>query len=254
MPLAVPYVPTTLETNLASVRARIAAAAARAGRPEGAVRLVAVTKNVGTALAKRLCAAGAADLGENRAQELERKTAAFTRAGVGARWHFLGHLQRNKARSVAAHADVLHSLDSLRLAEALAQACAELGRRLDVHLQVMVHPEPTKSGFAPHEVERALDAVRALPALRVVGLMAMAPLASSGVEKERLARATFERTAELARGLHAHFEVAPLLSMGMSDDFETAIECGSDLVRVGSALFAGLDGALDAEIDPEERA
>lgn len=253
MTLAVPYVPTTLETNLASVRSRIAAAVARAGRPEGSVRLVAVTKSVGTALAERLCAAGVSDLGENRAQELERKSLAFREDGVPARWHFLGHLQRNKARAVAALADVLHSLDSLRLAEALSQASQALGRTLDVHLQVMVHPEPTKTGFAPTEVESALARVRALPALRVVGLMAMAPLAPTGAQKERLARDTFERTAGLARELRAHFEAAPLLSMGMSDDFEVAIECGSDLVRVGSALFEGLERGPGAERDPEAR-
>lgn len=260
-----PVLVDTLQTNLLRVRAAIAAAARRAGRDPSEVSLVAVTKTVPAAVAAELVRLGQRDLGENRADVLEEKAAWFDSRGFGApdaggpRWHFVGHLQRNKARRVVERAHVVHSVDSLQLLETLDRIAVDVGRSLDVYLQVKLHPEPTKSGFALADVPEALTAARAARRLRLVGLMAMAPLVEDDeVRRVAAARETFTRLAAAAREL-SRTEPAgsPALgtSMGMSEDFEVAIEAGSTCVRVGSALFAGLDAgagrnaADDAEHD-----
>ena len=233
-----------LEQNLDHVLERIARA-----RTKPSARLVAVTKSVPPAVALELVALGVTDLGESRGQEFGRKQAAFEAAGVDVRWHFIGHLQRNKARAVVAHADVLHSVDSQRLLETIARLAKELGRSPELFLQVKLNDEAAKGGFEPEAVAAALETARDA-GLRVRGLMAMAPLVdpASGAEP---ARDTFRRLRALGDSLAASEPAGSFvdetveLSMGMSGDFELALAEGADLVRVGSALFEGLS--------PEER-
>jgi pyridoxal phosphate enzyme (YggS family) len=244
----------SLENNLSSVRRRIGDAAARAGRRDADVHLVAVTKSVPVEIATQLAELGQVDLGESRADELERKVDRLARSGVTARWHFVGHLQRNKARRVVERADFIHSVDSLSLLGAIDRLAGELGRQPQLFLQVKMHPEPAKSGFDPSELAEAIDAARDLEHARLRGLMAMAPL---GGEIEA-ARRAFEGLRDLARtsDASAFCEGRAELSMGMSGDFEVAIAAGSDWVRVGTALFEGLfesptsDGAKLVASDP----
>ncbi len=222
----------TLESNLAGVRARIRSAAARRG--EGSVvALVAVTKSVSPERAAELVALGQRELGENRADELERKAAWFAARGIEVRWHFLGHLQRNKVRRVARIADVLHSLDSLALARDLESAAAEAGRTLEVYVQLKLWPEEAKTGLEPAELPALLEALAQLPHLRFAGLMAMAPLE----EGPEAARTVFRELARRARAIGPQCRT----SMGMSGDFELAIAEGADVVRVGSALYEELE-------------
>jgi pyridoxal phosphate enzyme (YggS family) len=197
------------------------------------VALVAVTKSVSPERAAELAALGQTDLGENRADELERKAAWFAERGIRARWHFLGHLQRNKVRRVARIADVLHSLDSTGLARALAAAAAEAGRTLEVYVQLKLWPEEAKSGLDPAGLPALLEALAGLPQLRFRGLMAMAPR----VDDRAAAQQVFRELARRARALGPQCRT----SMGMSEDFELAIAEGADVVRVGSALFEELD-------------
>lgn len=233
-----------LRANLARVRARIDAAAGRSGRRGDPVTLVAVTKSVEPELAAELVRIGQEDLGESRADELERKASALAEAGLRPRWHFLGHLQRNKVRRVVAVAGAIHSIDSLRLLEAVDAAAGELARRPDVFVQVKLSSEPTKTGADPEAAIPLLERAAALSNVRLAGLMTIAPLAPEP-ERDASARAAFRALADLARraGMRDALRSVPLrTSMGMSEDFETAIEEGSDLVRIGTLLFEGLPG------------
>lgn len=232
-----------LAENLAGVRERIRSAARRAGRDADAVRLVAVTKTVDAAVAAEIARLGVLDLGENRTDVLEAKAAEFARTGLAPRWHFVGHLQRNKAAAVARIASLVHSVDSVRLLETLDRLSGEAGRTLDVLAQVKLAHEPSKSGLDPREVAAFLERGRALANVRVVGLMAMGPLEADPSRAADLARDVFRRAADLAREHRASFEREPELSLGMSGDFEIAIEEGATIVRVGSTLFPSAEGA-----------
>lgn len=237
-----------LESNLLAVRERLARAAARSGRDPARIRLVAVTKSVSPARAAELVSLGVQDLGENRAQAFGDKVEALAGLRPAPRWHFLGHLQRNKARRVVERADAIHSVDSPPLLAAIARLAQELGRAPELYVQLKLTAEPDKTGLAPGELPAVLDVARAAPGVRLAGLMAIAPLAEEPAEKRAAARRTFQALAALGRDLEARRDDARLftdgrvrLSMGMTDDFEIAIEEGADLVRIGSALFAGLD-------------
>lgn len=216
------------------------------------MRLVAVTKSVAPAVAAELAELGQMDLGENRVQELERKAEAVARTGRAVRWHLIGHLQRNKVRKALAHAAEIHSVDSTRLLEALSRAAGEAGSGVDVYLEVKLVDLRERSGFAPEDVAAAAELAARLPGLRLVGLMAIAAEDSAArpgeLATQDVARRGFARVAGLAASLPRElFEGGrPKLSMGMSSDLEAAIREGSDLVRVGSALFTGLAGAEDA--------
>lgn len=236
--------PTTLESNLARVRSRIATAARSVGRDPAQVELVAVTKSVPGATANALAGLGQRDLGESRVQELERKVAFCAAQHLKPRWHFLGHVQTNKARRVVELADVIHSVDSLRLIETLDRIAEDVGRSPQVYLQVKLHPEDTKSGLDRGAAREALDAVRACRRLSPLGLMTMAPLVEHDeVERLRLARRVFGELAELARELARPLDRPLGLSMGMSGDYALAIELGSTCVRVGSALYEDVPSA-----------
>jgi pyridoxal phosphate enzyme (YggS family) len=221
------------------VRARMAAAARDAGRDPAAVELVAVTKSVPAATAAALVALGVLDLGESRLQDLEAKARALGPAPI--RWHFVGHVQRNKARRVLRLAHAIHSVDSRALWEALARAASEEGRAPGVYLQVKLAPDETKGGLAPAEVAELVAEARSGP-LPLLGLMTMAPLAplvTDERDQARVSRPVFDAAAALARALPADAFAGGRvrLSMGMSQDFEEAVRAGADVVRVGTALF-----------------
>lgn len=226
----------TLATRLAAVCQRMAAAAERVGRPAGAVRTIAVTKTVPPEVIAQACALGLRDFGENRVQEAQRKISELKLSDI--RWELIGHLQTNKAARAVELFVRVQSVDSVRLAETLNAKAAALGRMLPVLLEVNVAGEASKSGFAVEDVVDAAGRVTRLEHLRPEGLMTVAPL----VEDPEAVRPVFRRLRELRDQLR---EVTPggtsggwdELSMGMSDDFELAIEEGATLVRLGRALF-----------------
>jgi pyridoxal phosphate enzyme (YggS family) len=226
-----------LTASLAQVRARLDRACVAAGRDRSGVTLVAVTKTYPASDVALLAGLGVTHVGENRDQEAAPKAAEVAAAGVAVRWHFVGQLQRNKCRSVVEYAVVVQSVDSVRLADALADAARRLrDRPLDVFVQVSIDGDPARGGaFADRaDPDRGLDVVAARvagqPALRLAGLMAVAPL---GWVPER----AFARLAEIAAQVRADHPQATALSAGMSGDLEAAIAHGATHVRVGSALL-----------------
>jgi PLP dependent protein len=218
-------------TNLARGKLRIATAAARAGRDPSDVRLVAVSKTPPPEAVRAAYAAGQRDFGENYAQELKDKATALADLG-DLRWHFIGHLQRNKARMVVPHAAVVETVDSLRLAEELAHQARRLGRTLGCLVQVNVGGEEQKSGCAPEEAAEIASAVEDLEGLVLAGLMTIPPFDLDPEET----RPHFHALAALRERLGGAARF-PHLSMGMSQDFEAAVEEGATLVRVGTAVF-----------------
>lgn len=217
-----------LAERLAEIRARIAAAASRGSGQQ--VTLVAVTKTHGTDAVNAIHALGVTDVGENRVQEALPK---MDEAAPGVRWHLIGHLQRNKARAVDRFA-LVHSIDSTRIADAVASVGMERGRPVPVLLQVNVSGEATKGGFEPGELDAAAAHVAALEGVEVRGVMTMAPFEAP----EAVLRATFAG----ARGAldvvrRAGCGGARELSMGMSGDYEIAVEEGATIVRLGTVLF-----------------
>lgn len=220
-------------TRLAEVQQRLAAACARAGRDPAAVTLVAVSKTQPAAAVAELVALGVRDFGESRVQEAKAK---IPDCPGHLRWHLIGHLQTNKARDAVAFFDLIHSVDSLRLAEELQRQAEKLARRVRVLLEVNVAGEATKFGWRPDALLAELAAVNALPRLEIHGLMGMAPWSPDPERARPVFRRLRELRAECEQRLGAPL---PVLSMGMSGDFEVAVEEGSTLVRVGTALFGG---------------
>ncbi len=221
-----------LRAARADVLSRIAAACERVGRDASEVTLVAVSKTVPVERLRAALEAGLDVLGENRVQEAAAKVPVVP----GATWHLVGGRQSNKARRAVELFDVIESVDSVDLARRVDRLAAELrpGRPLPVLLQVNVDEDPSKSGFDPAAIERALPELLALPALSVAGLMTIGRLAGG----PGAARATFRALRALSERLRAAEPgLGPALSMGMSDDFETAVEEGATIVRVGRALF-----------------
>lgn len=226
----------TLRERVREVRARIAAAAERAGRAADDVALVAVSKTVSAEIVRVAYEAGLHVFGENRVQEAQRKITVLQLAGV--RWELIGHLQTNKAAQAAELFARVQSVDSLRLAEALSARAGQLGRNMPVLLEVNVAREPSKSGFDPGALIEAARAIAALPNLRPEGLMTVAPL----VEHAEAVRPVFRRLHGLRDELRRAVPSGTAggwaqLSMGMTDDFEVAIEEGATIVRIGRALF-----------------
>jgi pyridoxal phosphate enzyme (YggS family) len=217
--------PDTIAQRIAEARARIAAACARAGRSPDDVTLIAVTKGFGPGAVLAAIDAGVRDIGENRVQEAQSKRNALPDLPPGVRWHMIGHLQTNKAGSVAGLFDTIHSVDSIRLAEAISRRAP---RPMPAFLEVNVAGEATKSGLSLAELPSAHAAIASLPNIDLRGLMTVAPIAASPED----VRPVFRRLAEEARRLGLRN-----LSMGMSDDFEVAIEEGATHIRLGRALF-----------------
>jgi len=224
-----------LAVRLADVRARLAAATQRSGRHPDEVRLIAITKTHPASVIKQAIQLGATDLGENRVQEAEGKIAEIGRERV--RWHLVGHLQANKARRAVSLFDVIHSLDTLDLARRLDRLCVEEGRdNLPVLIQVDLGHEETKSGIDESRLTHFVEGLGPLTRVKLIGLMTLPPFFDDpeqsrpffrrlrGLRDELNRRGVFEdRTGEL--------------SMGMTHDFEVAIEEGATMVRVGTAIF-----------------
>ena len=223
--------------NLEHVRARMAEAAARSGRDAGAAALVAVTKTVGPEEIRVLYALGQADIGENRAQAAVGKMEEL--ADLPLRWHMIGHLQRNKVKTVLPRFVMIHSVDSLRLVREIGRQAERLGQVAQVLLEVNVSGEGAKFGLRPEEVSGLLEQIRDYPFVSVQGLMTMAPFVDDPETVRPLFRALRELRDRLVEGLKPEVGL-PHLSMGMTQDFEVAIEEGATIVRVGSALFREL--------------
>lgn len=216
--------------NLQNVKNRIAAAAQRAGRDPAAVRLVAVSKTVPLDRIKEAVAAGQRLFGENYLQEARGKIEAL---GPAASWHFIGHLQSNKAKAAVGLFELIHGVDSLKLAQALNAAAAQIGKIQPILIQINLAGEASKSGTAPEAATELLLQIGKLSHLRVLGLMTMPPF----LEPEAV-RPYFRTLRELRDRLQdRRGQPLPELSMGMSGDFEVAIEEGATLVRVGTAIF-----------------
>jgi pyridoxal phosphate enzyme (YggS family) len=232
-------VEATVRARLDAVEARLRGACERCGRARSDVTLVAVTKTVSVAVAELLPALGVLDLGENRPQELWRKAAALPAA---VRWHLIGHLQRNKIERTLPLVQRIHSVDSGRLLTALDEEAAKRDMAPDVLLEINASREVNKHGFTPEEAAGLASLLRALHCVRVGGLMTMAAYE----EDAERCRPTFTLLRSLRDRLRTELGVPdalPHLSMGMSNDFEVAVEEGATLVRLGSVLFEGLTEA-----------
>ncbi|HEU4347337.1 MAG TPA: YggS family pyridoxal phosphate-dependent enzyme, partial [Actinoplanes sp.] len=220
-----------LAANLEEVRGRIARACAAAGRDPGSVTLVAVTKTYPASDVVLLNSLGVTDVGENKDQEASAKAAAVRTAGASPRWHFVGQLQRNKARSVVTYADVVQSVDSVRLVSALSRA-AESHRSapLEVLVQVSLDGDPARGGAAGAEIWEVAGAAAAAPGLRLAGLMAVAPMEWEPVR-------AFSDLSALSARLVSEYPDATIMSAGMSGDMEMAIKHGATHVRIGTSLL-----------------
>jgi pyridoxal phosphate enzyme (YggS family) len=220
-----------VEQNLTRIRDRIAAAAARASRSSDEVELVAVSKKQPTEAIRAAWEAGQTTFAESRIQEATAKMAELPGA---VRWHFIGHLQKNKVRRALPVFELIHGIDSLELAQAVDRIAAEDGLFPRVLIEVNVAGEATKFGFPSEALERELDALLALPRLQIEGFMAMAPYSEDPEMARPFFRALRTLRDETARRVGVPFDT---LSMGMSGDFEVAVEEGATIVRVGSAIF-----------------
>jgi len=222
----------SIQGNLDVVRKRIVDAACRAGRDPAEIKLVAVTKTVPLAGIKEVLSCGVNALGENRVQEFLIKHSHLPR---GPEWHFIGRLQTNKVKKIIGRTALIHSLDRRSLAQTISKAACNSGTVARVLVQVNVAGEETKTGLPPEEVpEFAVEAGR-LPGLEVCGLMTIAPVCSDPEE----VRPYFKQLRELARRLQARFPELRMnyLSMGMTGDFEVAVEEGTNILRIGTAIF-----------------
>ena len=220
--------PDTLASRLAEIDERIAATAAASGRAPQEITRIVVTKFHPADLVRDLLALGVTEFGENRQQELTLKADEIG-AARGIRWHFIGQAQTNKARAVRAAAQVVHSVDRDRLADALDAAAEEGDPALDVLLQVNLTDDPGRGGVAPADLERLAEHVSGCPTLRLRGLMAVAPLDEAPAD-------AFARVARLSERLRAIDPDARWISAGMTGDFEEAIAAGATHLRIGSAI------------------
>ena len=220
----------SFETRLAEVSQRVAAAAARVGRDASEVTVVAVSKTFPAHVIVEALDAGAVDLGENRAQELKEKAAVL---GPRPRWHFIGHLQTNKARQVVGTAVLIHAVDRIGLADAIARRAGSLGVTQDVLIEVNVSGEGSKHGVEPGRAVPLAKEITELQNIRVRGLMTVPPYPDSPEDS----RPIYKELAALGNQLRSEFPDADQLSMGMTRDFEVAVEEGATFVRVGEAIF-----------------
>jgi len=247
-----------LSENYKRVRDRIQAACHRSSRDPGDVRLVAVTKLVEVDVIRAVIEMGMVDLGERRVQELvkragminehlaRRRTLEPGTCPPTPRWHMIGHLQRNKVRQLLPWVDMIHSLDSLRLAEEISNEAVKLGRVVPCLIEINVSGEKSKYGIAVGAASYLAEQVVEMPGVSIVGLMTMAPL----VENAEEVRSYFRRLREMFEDMKNEGVVKPEfreLSMGMTNDFEVAIEEGATLVRIGTALFEGLTSPVQQQ-------
>jgi pyridoxal phosphate enzyme (YggS family) len=222
---------TQIAANLQTVKTNINRAAERSGRNPRDIILVSVSKTFPAEAVEAAVSAGATDIGESRIQEATKK---IDRLGAITRWHLIGHLQSNKARKAVRYFDLIQSLDSVKLADKVSQEAAEFNKRIDCLIEMNSSGEESKFGFPPEDTLRAAEKIIALPGIRLCGLMTIGPWTTDeGCIKKAFdfTRKTFE---EMQKQLGEQITV---LSMGMSSDYELAIEFGSTMVRVGTAIF-----------------
>jgi pyridoxal phosphate enzyme (YggS family) len=228
--------------NLQQVRSKIAGACKRAGREVNSVELIAVSKTFPDGLVRDAFLAGQVHFGESRIQEAEPKISALPGT---LQWHFIGSIQRNKVRRILQNFDVIHAVDSLRLATYINGIAKELGLFPKVFLQVNIGSEDSKGGFEVQALHAEIDSLLKLDRLEIVGLMCIPP---AGPDSES-ARPWFAALRELRDALETELELSlPGLSMGMSSDFEVAIEEGATHVRVGSSIFGNRSYRVDGEL------
>lgn len=254
---------TPLADRLSELRDRIAAACARAGRLPSEVLLVAVTKTAAPEQIREIIQLGVGDLGESRVQALNQRVAQITEfyerqqgrpdAQIPSRlrWHMVGHLQRNKVKQVLPLVHLIHSVDSLRLAEELDSQAGRIGRKATVLMQVNASGEATKSGVAVGAAIHLAEQIAGLPNLQLIGLMTMAPL----TDDREVPRRVFARLREVfdeMRYQKIGGKAFRHLSMGMSNDFEAAILEGATMLRIGTFLFGAGEGAHDELPDGED--
>jgi len=241
-----------LADNLAAVRDKIRASAAKSDREPDRITLVAVTKAVGLDVIRTFVELDHHDLGENRVQQLVQRAGmlqeqlsrrAMLNESVGEidlRWHMVGHLQRNKVKAVLPVCALIHSVDTLRLAEEINNQAEKITKRQDILIQVNCSGEPQKFGMPVAAAGHFIEQILPLPNLRVCGFMTMAPLADDPEQS----RPVFERLYELFLEVKMEYRLGKEfehLSMGMSQDYQVAVECGATMVRVGTALFEGIE-------------
>ncbi|MGC8861149.1 MAG: YggS family pyridoxal phosphate-dependent enzyme [Armatimonadota bacterium] len=227
-----------VKDNLRLVMERIDAAARKSGRTSSDIALVAVTKTRSTAEVREALACGVTDIGENYVQEAEAK---YSEIGDAARWHMIGHLQRNKARHAVEVFSMIQSVDSEALAREIGRRAEAAGKCIDVLVEVKISGEATKFGVEPSEALPLIEKISQVTGVRVCGLMGMAPLVTNPEET----RPYFAKLKELWDRLPN--EQRQYLSMGMTQDFEVAIEEGSNMVRIGTAIFGPRAGAVPSQ-------
>jgi len=223
----------TIKRNLESLRARISAAAQRAGRDPGDIRLIAVSKTVDPERIRAAFDCGVTDFGENRVQELCGKTDILD---IDCRWHLIGHLQTNKVKYVIDRVSMIHSLDSLELAEEISKRAEKAGKVMDVLVQVNVSGEKTKFGIAPETAMQFVKDVSKMGSIRIKGLMTIAPAASDPEDVRWVFSGLRKLLIDIRKENIDNVDM-DYLSMGMSNDFEVAVEEGANMVRIGTALF-----------------
>lgn len=224
-----------IKDKLNNVRERIKEAAVRSGRSPSEVILVCVTKEAGPEEAKEAIQAGVTDIGENRIQDALRKYELLNKK-AGIRWHLIGHLQTNKVKKAVQMFDLIHSVDSPHLAEEIQKEAEKLSKMQSIMIEVNVSGEDTKYGIAPENLEDLIKAISNMKNLMLLGLMTMAPY-SENPEDSRQCFRELKRLREDLSSCNCDNIDMRHLSMGMSGDFEVAIEEGADMVRIGSAIF-----------------
>ncbi len=231
----------SIAENVAQIKENIAAAALRAGRDSAEIKLVAATKMNDAQRVREAIAAGVDICGENRVQELTEKLAQG--AYEGCPLHFIGHLQKNKVKNIVGRVELIHSVDSVPLAAEINKKAAALGIVQDVLLEVNIGAEEAKSGFSPDELDAALAEIADFSAVRVLGLMAIPPICADSEQNRPYFRSMKQLFVDIGRKKYDNVTMQ-ILSMGMSADYEVAIEEGASLVRVGTGIFGARNYAL----------
>ena len=224
----------SISENVAKIKENMAKAAIAAGRDPKEILLCAATKMNDSGAVRQAIAAGVDCCGENRVQELTQKLSE--NAYEGAPVHFIGHLQTNKVKQVVGKVSLIHSVDSMRLLEAIHKEAARQGIRQDILLEINIAGEESKSGFAPEQLEDVLAEISHFSAIRVLGLMAIPPICQNSTDNHKFFQKMCNLAVDITKKKYDNVCVE-ILSMGMSDDYADAIACGSTMIRVGTAIF-----------------
>jgi len=233
----------SIAENVARIKEEIARAAIAAGRDPKDIRLCAATKMNDAAAVREAIAAGVDCCGENRVQELTAKQSQD--AYDGAPVHFIGHLQTNKVRQVVGKVDLIQSVDSLRLLEAINKEADRQGICQDILLEINIGNEESKSGFSPEQVFSVLEQMGRFSAIRVLGLMAIPPICQNSTDNHKFFQKMYNLSVDIMAKKYDNVYVE-VLSLGMSDDFADAIACGSTMIRVGTAIFGARDYSVNS--------